>query len=118
MTKFQRDDEVTITVTGRVVFAHPTGIVVEYLRENGFPDRVNFDITAPGVDVRRAAAPTDEEIAARQDTYWRMAESTPDMDAKVRVVLGVPYRDRLSAERLETVAGAEEWQAAAEADAA
>lgn len=118
MTKFQADDEVTITVTGRVVQAGPTGIVVEYARANRFPDRASFDITAPGVEVRRAAAPTDAEIAARQDMYWRMAECTPDMDAKVRVVLGVPYRDRLSAEQLVTVAGAEEWLAAAEADAA
>jgi hypothetical protein len=118
VTSFQPDDEVTITVTGRVVHAHPGGIVVEYLRENGFPDRVAFDLTAPGVEVTRAAAPTDEEIAARQDAHWRVAEATPDVDIQARAVLAAPYRDRLSAERLVTVAGAEEWLAAAEADAA
>lgn len=118
MSNFNTDDEVTITVTGRVVHAHPTGIVIEYLRVNGFPDRESFDITAPGVTVASAPAVSDDEVAARQDAHWRMAEMCIDMDVRARAVLSAPYRDRLSAERLVTVAGAEEWLAAQEADAA
>ena len=93
------DDEVTVTVTGRVVCATSTSLVIEYPRPDGFPTRTVVDRAAPGVTIAAAAPPDAKAIAARQDAYWLMADAAPDLESRIRALLEVPYPDRLTGGR-------------------
>jgi hypothetical protein len=100
------DSEVTVTITGRVVASSGAGLVVEYLRDNGFPDRVAVH-TAPGVTIQPAGEIGAEEVAVRQDAHWRVAMSAADYETRARALLSMPYRDRLPGDRAAVVEAAE-----------
>lgn len=91
---FARDDEVTVTFTGRVVYASPdgAGVVVEYLKADGWPERVCVRPDAPAVSVVSAPAPDEDEKQRRTGAYQRMADSALDPDMVAAALAEMPYR--------------------------
>lgn len=90
---FRRDDEVTITLTGRVVYASAGRVWVEYIKSNGFPERIAVEVDAPSVTVVPAPAPDDAEKAKRVYAHQRVADAyVGDPKSKTRLLAAIPYQ--------------------------
>jgi hypothetical protein len=76
---FPPDTEVTITVTGRVVYHdRHGGLAIEYMNERGWPDRVVVRTKSPSVGVTEATAPSGTELRARAKAAGIVATSCAD----------------------------------------
>lgn len=92
-----RDDEVTLTITGRVVYMTDTGrLVVEYIKANGFPDRVAVDTTAATVGLNLLPQPDEAEKDHRRNAHLMIAQSALDAEIREQAYADVPYREQVS----------------------
>jgi hypothetical protein len=74
---FDLGSEVTVTITGKVVYTDPRirTVVIEYSRANDFPARIAAHIDAPTTTVVHAPPPTAEEQARRDRAAKLIADS-------------------------------------------
>lgn len=76
---FQPGTEVTATITGRVIHSDRHGsVVIEYVKGNGFADRIVVRDCGPAVTVTPTAAPDRAELARRQHAARMVADSCLD----------------------------------------
>jgi hypothetical protein len=81
---FEPGSEIAVTVTGRVIHHNSDATLVEYVKANGFTDRV---IVHNGADVefRAAPAPDQATLAARERAARLVAVACMDPDSQRRV---------------------------------
>lgn len=92
------DDEVTVTITGRVAVVGHATLVLEVPGPFGYAARVAFNTTSDAVTVDAQPRPSADVIRQRQELHLHLAGTIEEPDARDRAILTVPYRDQLAAE--------------------
>lgn len=92
---YRPDDEVTITIKGRVVADTAGGVIVEWLGVNGFPDRICARPIAGAVTVTPAEV-SEEEKDARVAAYRLLHDTGMYVEDRAQVRAAAPYGVDLS----------------------